>query len=301
MKQQTPRARYHKRMAATQLQGVTGQDRIWAWINNATAHVKCLSVAQALLAKTTWVGLVGTTPIRLYLQMATDRPLFCTLNNRGKRQYRKTYGKPRELSEKFAEYASIGLPAHKAAIEGNVQALEEIFLWKGTKGVPALDRNCATPLHLAARRSHAPAIKWANQLDQQLIPLYDNKFPCYLKSATVQEMHIVFFRGSWFLCLQTASLLTCLHKQSSSCLHLSFFIQMADPLHWYFPNMCSCSRRDPISCCCCSWSKWCYQGYTHSRLQHNYNLFVCSMWHLKLFMSELLLWSLPQGDVVRSG
>ena len=135
------------------------QDRIWAWINNATAHVKCLSIAQALLAKTTWVGLVGTTPIRLYLQMATDRPLFCTLNNRGKRQYRKTYGKPRELSEKFAEYASIGLPAHKAAIEGNVQALEEIFLWKGTKGVPALDRNCATPLHLAARRSHAPAIK----------------------------------------------------------------------------------------------------------------------------------------------
>lgn len=108
------------------------------------------------------MGGAGVTPIQFCqqpVQMATNRPLFCLLNNRGKRQYRKAYGKPRELSEKYAEYASVGLPAHKAALEGDVEALEEIFLWKGSKGVPALDRNCATPLHLAARRNRAPAIK----------------------------------------------------------------------------------------------------------------------------------------------
>lgn len=92
-------------------------------------------------------------------KMSAGRPLYCKLNNRGKRQFRKSYGKPRELSAKYAEYASVGLPAHKAALDGDVEALEEIFLWKGVNGVPALDVHNATPLHLAARKNRAGAIK----------------------------------------------------------------------------------------------------------------------------------------------
>ena len=91
--------------------------------------------------------------------MAADQALYCRLNNRGKRQYRKRLGKGSELSDRFAEYASVGLPAHKAALEGNVEVLEELFLWKGATGIPALDRNSATPLHLAARGGHVDAIK----------------------------------------------------------------------------------------------------------------------------------------------
>lgn len=91
--------------------------------------------------------------------MTANQTLYCRFNNRGKRQFRKRYGNETELSGRFGEYASIGLPAHKAALEGDVEALEEIFLWKGVRGVPALDRNDATPLHLAARGNNAGAIK----------------------------------------------------------------------------------------------------------------------------------------------
>lgn len=90
--------------------------------------------------------------------MSSEKTLFAGFNNRGKRQYRKLIGTVEHLSDEFSEYAGIGLPAHKAALDGNIEALAQIFLWLEDE-VPALDVNGATPLHLAAKQNRVNAIK----------------------------------------------------------------------------------------------------------------------------------------------
>ena len=90
--------------------------------------------------------------------MTSEENLFAGFNNRGKRQYRKLIGTVEKLSEEFSEYENVGLPAHKAALDGNIEALTQIFLWLEDE-VPALDVNGATPLHLAAKQNRVNAIK----------------------------------------------------------------------------------------------------------------------------------------------
>lgn len=88
-----------------------------------------------------------------------EGPSYCYLNESGIKQYRKRLGTQVTLRGDFAAFAYVDLPAHKAAFEGNVGALEAIFLWKGNEGVPSCDKMLATPLHIAAKGNQLECIK----------------------------------------------------------------------------------------------------------------------------------------------
>jgi ankyrin repeat protein len=92
-----------------------------------------------------------------------DGLAYCHLNNRGAKHYQKRLGVEVELRGDMANYGYVDLPAHKAAYEGNVEALEAIFIVKhgvSVGGVPLEDKLGATPLHIAARMNQVDAIKW---------------------------------------------------------------------------------------------------------------------------------------------
>ena len=88
---------------------------------------------------------------------STEDKLYSWLNPRGRKSFRPI--KRSQLAEKFPEFAKIGLPAHKAALEGNVEALKDIYAASTADGVPSRDVNGATPLHLAVRGNRVDAIK----------------------------------------------------------------------------------------------------------------------------------------------
>lgn len=83
--------------------------------------------------------------------------LYSWLNTRGTKTF-KTIDQA-VLAERFPEYAKIGLPAHKAALEGNVEALKDIYTSFTARGVPSRDVNGATPLHLAVRCNRVETVK----------------------------------------------------------------------------------------------------------------------------------------------
>ena len=83
--------------------------------------------------------------------------LYSWLNTRGRKSFKPT--EKARLAERFPEYAKLGLPAHKAAIEGDVEALKEIYTSTNAQGVPSRDVNGATPLHLAVRSNRLEAVK----------------------------------------------------------------------------------------------------------------------------------------------
>ena len=89
-------------------------------------------------------------------EMATDF-LYCRFNEKGKKQF-DAIGRA-ELETKFPEYAKVGLPAHKAALDGNIECLKDLFSAYWNDGVPSRDVNGATPLHLAVRNSQLDAVK----------------------------------------------------------------------------------------------------------------------------------------------
>ena len=88
--------------------------------------------------------------------METDF-LYCKFNERGWKQFDSI--ERGELESKFPDYAKVGLPAHKAALDGNVDCLKDLFSAYGTDGVPSRDVNGATPLHLAVRNSQIDTVK----------------------------------------------------------------------------------------------------------------------------------------------
>ena len=84
-------------------------------------------------------------------------PLYAKLNSRGRKQLGVI---DKQIFVKhFGDYASLGLPAHKAALDGNVECLKECFCSSVLEGVPSRDVNGATPLHLAARNNQADAVR----------------------------------------------------------------------------------------------------------------------------------------------
>ena len=83
--------------------------------------------------------------------------LYSWLNARGRKNFKPTARA--QLAEKFPEYTKIGLPAHKAALAGNVEALKDIYTAFTADGVPSRDVNGATPLHLAVRGNRTEAVK----------------------------------------------------------------------------------------------------------------------------------------------
>ena len=83
--------------------------------------------------------------------------LFCRFNARGRKQFKNL--DKNGLKEKYPEYVNLGLPAHKAALNGNVDVLKEVFISCNEDGVPSRDRNGATPLHLAVRNNSLEAVK----------------------------------------------------------------------------------------------------------------------------------------------
>lgn len=88
---------------------------------------------------------------------AKEDILYSWFNPRGRKSF-KPIDRP-QLTEKFPEYARIGLPAHKAAVDGNVEALKDIYSAFTNDGVPSRDVNGATPLHLAVRGNRTDAVK----------------------------------------------------------------------------------------------------------------------------------------------
>lgn len=83
--------------------------------------------------------------------------LFCRFNARGRKQFKNL--DKNVLKDKYPDYANLGLPAHKAALEGNVDILKEVFVAGNEEGIPSRDRNGATPLHLAVRSNKIDAVK----------------------------------------------------------------------------------------------------------------------------------------------
>lgn len=86
--------------------------------------------------------------------------LYARLNNRGKKTFKEQ--NKEEFHAHFGDYAKLGLPAHKAALDGNVECLKECFCSYINEGVPSRDINGATPLHLAARNNCADAVKYVD-------------------------------------------------------------------------------------------------------------------------------------------
>ncbi len=97
------------------------------------------------------------------LRFKDEATPFIRFNNRGLRHYKKQVGSFEGIDHRFSEYSKVDLPAHKAAWDGNLEALQQVFIWKhSTKnsGVPCVDRHGATPLHLAARRNQEAIIRY---------------------------------------------------------------------------------------------------------------------------------------------
>ena len=89
--------------------------------------------------------------------MSGEDVLYSRLNARGRKSFKST--DRAQLAEKFPEYGKVGLPAHKAALDGNVEALREIYTAFSADGVPSRDVNGATPLHLAVRGNRIETVK----------------------------------------------------------------------------------------------------------------------------------------------
>ena len=83
---------------------------------------------------------------------------YLKLNPRGRKFGKST--KRRSLHKLGPDYADVGLPAHKAALLGDVEALKVVFFGDETaNGVPLRDLYLSTPLHLAARCNQDQAAK----------------------------------------------------------------------------------------------------------------------------------------------
>lgn len=83
--------------------------------------------------------------------------LYSWLNARGRKSFKPI--DRAQLVERFPEYGKIGLPAHKAALDGNLEALQDIYAAFTADGVPSRDVNGATPLHLAVRSNRTETVK----------------------------------------------------------------------------------------------------------------------------------------------
>ena len=84
---------------------------------------------------------------------------YLKLNPRGRKFGKST--KRRSLDKLGQDYADVGLPAHKAALLGDVEALKVVFFGDETaNGVLLRDLYLSTPLHLAARCNQDQAAKW---------------------------------------------------------------------------------------------------------------------------------------------
>jgi len=86
-----------------------------------------------------------------------DDALYCRLNARGRKQFKRI--KKSEFAENYPNYAGIELMAHKAALEGDIECLRDIFAASLDEGVPSRDTNGATPLHLAVRNDRVEAVR----------------------------------------------------------------------------------------------------------------------------------------------
>jgi len=84
-------------------------------------------------------------------------PLYSKLNSRGKKQFKSI--EYSIFSENYGDYAKLGLPAHKAALDGNIDCLKDCYCSLSDKGVPSRDVNGATPLHLAVRKNQSETVK----------------------------------------------------------------------------------------------------------------------------------------------
>ena len=108
---------------------------------------------------------LGVSRTPKIVEMATKveaDPLYSRLNARGRKEL-KPSGK-NALAERFSDYAGLGLPAHKAAMDGSIECLKEVYRSMHNVGVPSRDVNGATALHLAVRSNKVEAVKLVNIL-----------------------------------------------------------------------------------------------------------------------------------------
>lgn len=85
--------------------------------------------------------------------------LYSRLNSRGRKQFKGC--EPVEFKQSYTKYSNIGLPAHKAALAGDVSCLRDFYLSKHERdeGIPSRDVNGATPLHLASRTNRIEVVR----------------------------------------------------------------------------------------------------------------------------------------------
>ena len=102
------------------------------------------------------VGNALLSQLRRESAMAADF-LYCKFSERGRKQFDSI--ERGELESNFPDYAKVGLPAHKAALDGNIDCLKDLFGAYWDDGVPSRDVNGATPLHLAVRNSQTDTVK----------------------------------------------------------------------------------------------------------------------------------------------
>lgn len=84
----------------------------------------------------------------------------CTLNEKGQKQFQKRIkGAADKPDPSVGDYGKAKLPAHKAAFDGNIGALEGIFITQSKSGgIPVADKGIS-PIHMAIKGNKMDSVK----------------------------------------------------------------------------------------------------------------------------------------------
>ena len=86
--------------------------------------------------------------------------VFCALNDKGLKQFQKRIKAASDKTDPaVGEYERAKLPAHKAAFDGNVPALEGIFITQVKNGGISIADKGISPIHMAIKGNKMDSVK----------------------------------------------------------------------------------------------------------------------------------------------